>query len=138
VARQPSDQPTDGELEILQLLWSQGPSPLAAICEGLRRRRPVATTTVSTMLKLMAEKGQVKRSKETRGALWSARRSRRVTSRGLLHRFMDRAFGGSPSRMVAHLLEDGQLDDEERQQILRLLAEHGKDGDDEPAGRQQP
>lgn len=137
MARPANDQPTDGELEILQLLWERGPSPLAEVCKGLRRRRPVATTTVSTMLKLMDEKGLVKRSKETRGALWSARRSRKVTSRGLLRRFLDRAFGGSPSRLVTHLLQDGQLDAEERRQILRLLADHDGRDDERPGGRRR-
>jgi len=134
MARPANDQPTDGELEILQLLWEQGPSPLGAICEGLRRRRPVATTTVSTMLMLMDGKGLVKRSKATRGALWSARRTQRVTSRGLLRRFLDRAFGGSPAKLVTHLLEDGQLDEEERRAILRLLADHERDDDQRSDG----
>ena len=48
--RPPSTHPTDGELEILRVLWENGTSSLGAICETLRREREVAATTVATML----------------------------------------------------------------------------------------
>lgn len=132
MARPRSDQPTDGELEILQLLWDLGPAPLGALCEALRQRRPVATTTVSTMLRIMLDKGLVERSQQARGALWSAARSREDTSRGLVSRLLDRAFGGSARQLVTHLIEDGELSEAERQEILRLLAERDGAADDEP------
>lgn len=55
MARPASAQPTDGELEILNVLWERGPSGLKPVCDGLRQARPVATTTVATMLKLMQD-----------------------------------------------------------------------------------
>ena len=67
MARPPSAQPTEGELEILKVLWEQGPSGLSAVCAGLRKGRPVATTTVATMLKLMQEKGLVDRGEAPAG-----------------------------------------------------------------------
>ena len=62
MARPPSTQPTDGELEILNILWDAGPLDLGAVRTALKRKRPVAPTTVATMLKLMRQKGLVERS----------------------------------------------------------------------------
>ena len=91
MARPASTQPTEGELEILKVLWEQGPSGLKQVCDGLRRGRPVATTTVATMLKLMQEKGLVERGEgeSARGSVYSARVSREAASTGLVRRLMD-------------------------------------------------
>ena len=67
MARPPSQHPTDGELEILRTLWDRGPSSLSEICESLREGREVATTTVATMLRVMVDKGLVKRKPARRG-----------------------------------------------------------------------
>ena len=92
MARKKSDQPTDAEIEILRLLWEYGPSPLGKVCEGLRRVRPVATTTVATVLKIMLDKGLVKRA-QTGGAYhWRACKSRESTAGGMLTRLMERVF----------------------------------------------
>ena len=61
MARPPSKEPTDGELEILKVLWEIGPAGLGQIHGALEQRREVATTTVATMLKLMLGKKLVKR-----------------------------------------------------------------------------
>jgi BlaI family penicillinase repressor len=125
MARPPSTQPTDGELEILKVLWEHGPSPLKRVCEGLRRGRPVATTTVATMLKLMLDKGLVERGEGEagRGSVYSARVSREAASAGLVRRLVDLVFDGSARRLVAHMLENEKLGDRDRAEIRRLLDE---------------
>ncbi len=121
MARPKSRQPTDGELEILKILWDAGPCELGRICSGLRRERPVATTTVATMLNVMLGKSLVRRSRTPRGYLWSARVGREATTGRLVERLLDRAFDGSARLLVAHLVESRKLTKEERDEILALL-----------------
>ena len=123
MARPARSQPTDGELEILKALWEQGPSELKQVCAALRRGRPVATTTVATMLKLMQEKGLVDRDESARSSVWSARVSRAATSSSLLRRLMDLVFDGSAQRLFAHMIETENLSPQERAEIRRMLAE---------------
>jgi predicted transcriptional regulator len=121
MARPKSTQPTDGELEILKLLWQAGPCTLGRICADLRRNRPVATTTVATMLTVMLGKGLVIRSRSRRGYLWSAKVGREATTRRLVDRLLDRAFDGSAWLLVAHLVDSKKLSIKDRQQVLELL-----------------
>ena len=121
MARPRSEQPTDGELEILNLLWSDGPSELGGVWERLGERRAVAKTTVATMLGVMLEKGLVRRRQGARGYVWSARMSARRAQRGLLQKLVDAAFDGSARKLVAHMIEDGRLSEQERAEIRRLL-----------------
>jgi BlaI family penicillinase repressor len=72
MARTPSAQPTDGKLEILNVLGSAGRADLGAIRAISQQKRPVATTTIATMLKLMRDKGLVDRADGPRGYVWSA------------------------------------------------------------------
>jgi len=123
MARTPSTQPTDGELEILNVLWSAGRSDLGTIRTAVQQRRPVAGTTVATMLKLMRDKGLVDRAQGPRGYVWSARITRNAARAGLIGRLVALAFEGSARGLVAHMLEAGKLSAQDRQEIRRLLDE---------------
>jgi BlaI family penicillinase repressor len=121
MARPASAQPTDGELEILKVLWPSGPVPLGQVCATLRRQRPVAPTTVATMLQVMLGKGLVKRTRGPRGFLWSAKVSQEAAASRLLGKVLDHVFDGSAQRLVVHLLDEGKLSARDRQEIRRLL-----------------
>ncbi len=117
-----NEYPTDGELEILHVLWSAGPSALSALCEAIRVNRDVAATTVATMLRVMSDKGLVKRTGSGRGATWVATVSQQKTERGMVRKLVDRVFDGAADRVVAHLVEGGQLTDAQLAELRRLLA----------------
>jgi predicted transcriptional regulator len=123
MARTPGTQPTDGELEILNVLWSAGRADLGTIRAALQQNRPVATTTIATMLKLMRDKGLVDRADGLRGYVWSAKITRKAARAGLIGRLIDRAFEGSARGLVAHMLEVGKLSARDRKEIRRLLDE---------------
>lgn len=121
MARPASKEPTDVELEILKVLWSRGGLELGGICTALRESREVATTTVATMLKIMLEKGLVKRSKGKRGYRWTPRADREATVGGMVRGLLDRVFEGSAQHLVAHMLEGGELSDADRDALRRML-----------------
>lgn len=123
MARPASKEPTDVELEILKVLWSRGALELGGICTALRESREVATTTVATMLKIMLEKGLVKRSKGKRGYRWSPRADREATVGGMVRGLLDRVFEGSAQHLVAHMLEGGELGPQDRDALRRMLDE---------------
>src|SRR3954463_2430181 len=96
--RPPSPHPTDGELEILRVLWEHGASPLGTICESLRREREVATTTVATMLRVMLDKGLVRRKLPARGQQWSPAITQTAAAKSMVGKLVDGVFDGSASR----------------------------------------
>jgi predicted transcriptional regulator len=133
--RPPTPHPTDGELEILRVLWSQGPSSLSTICEALRTERDVATTTVATMLRVMQEKGLVKRAtapraaapraarnaSPQRGALWSAAVTHKSAAKRMVGKLVDHLFDGAADRLVAHMIEGGQLTTKQLAELRELI-----------------
>jgi BlaI family transcriptional regulator, penicillinase repressor len=126
MARSPSTHPTDGELELLQILWQAGPCSLGQICAALRLRRPIATTTVATILKVMLDKRLVHRKNTPQGYLWSAKTTRNGAASGMIRKLVDLVFDGSAQRLVAHLLESGELDDQQRRELRKMIGEADK------------
>lgn len=127
MARPASTHPTDGELEILRVLWGRGPSSLGEICEALRRRRDVATTTVATMLRVMLDKRLVRRraapkgSRRAAGYQWSAAVTQTAAARSMVGKLVDGVFDGSAGRLVTHLVEAGQLSTKELAELRNLI-----------------
>jgi predicted transcriptional regulator len=119
--RPPSIHPTDGELEILHVLWSTGPASLSAVCEELRKDRDVAATTVATMLRVMSDKELVRRTGSGRGATWAAAVSQQKTERGMVRKLVERVFDGAADRLAAHLVEGGQLTPDQLTELRRLI-----------------
>jgi BlaI family transcriptional regulator, penicillinase repressor len=119
--RPPTPHPTDGELEILRVLWSQGSSSLSTVCEELRREREVATTTVASMLKIMLDKGLVKRTGAARGATWSAAVTHKSAAKRMVNKLVDHLFDGAADRLVAHMIEGGQLSKQQLSELQTLM-----------------
>src|SRR3954466_5958972 len=119
--RPPSPHRTDGELEILRVLWERGTAPLGAICEALRREREIATTTVATILRVMLDKALVRRKPVTRGHQWSAAVTQNATARSMVGKLLDGVFDGSASRHAVHLVQAGQLSANELTELRKLI-----------------
>ena len=126
MARPASLHPTDGELEILRVLWDRGPATLSEICDTLRRERDVATTTVATMLRVMIDKRLVRRKRAGRGHQWSAAVSHAAAARSMVGKLLDGVFDGSAQRLVAHLVEGGKLSDKELAELRTLIDSNSK------------
>lgn len=122
--RPANPHPTDGELEILQILWNEGPSPLSKICGQLRRSRQVATTTVATMLRIMLDKRLVSRKKTARGYMWQPVVTRDKAAKGMVAKLVENVFDGSAHRLATHLVEAGGLDDEQLKSLQKLIRQH--------------
>jgi predicted transcriptional regulator len=122
MARPASQHPTDGELEILRVLWEHKSATLGQVCQALRADRDVATTTVATMLGVMLDKGLVRRKKTARGNQWSAAVTHAAAAKGMVGKLVDGVFDGSASRLVTHLVEGGKLSLDELADLRTLLA----------------
>lgn len=126
MARHASKQPTERELKLLQVLWDLGPSRLCEIAARVNEEETIALTTVATMLKLMEGKRLVKRGGTKGQVFWSAIVTHEETKSNFLKSLADTLFDGSSKLLVSHLLEQGKLSNEERDEIAALLKQPDK------------
>jgi predicted transcriptional regulator len=124
MARPRRATPTEGELEILHVLWESGPATVREVLEALRQDRPRAYTSVMTLLNVMVDKGLVVREPRGRAFVYRARKPREQTLGKLVSDLLRRAFQGSASSLVAHMLDQTKPSSEELAAIERLIASY--------------
>jgi len=114
-------RPTDAELAILRVLWDRGPSTVREVHEALRDSQDSGYTTVLKLLQIMTEKGLVDRDASQRAHVYVSRLGEHRTQRQLLRDLVDRAFGGSPAKLVLQALSASKASPQEMKEIRRLL-----------------
>ena len=119
-------RPTDGELEILAVLWQRGPSTVRDVHEAVARRKPTQYTTVLKLLQIMAEKRLVRRDERQRAHVYQAFHPREWTQRQLAGDLIQRAFGGSAKSLILGALSARKASPEELAEIRGLIEEYEK------------
>ncbi len=126
--RPKEEHPTAGELEILKVLWERGPCTVRQVMDVLNQTRPRAYTSVMSLLNVMSEKRLLVREPQGRAFVYRPRMERAKTLRRLVGDLLSRAFEGSTSQLVLHLLDQSRPSDEELEAIRRAIAEYQKQG----------
>ncbi len=121
MSRPSSRYPTELELEILKILWQESPLSVSAVRERLIDFRQLAHTSVMTMMGIMFQKGYLNRSKEGRGYLYSAAVTEDETTSGIMDDIVDRVFSGSPKAAMLNLLDVGDIDDAELDELRKMI-----------------
>lgn len=116
-------RPTQGELEILSVLWQRGPSTVREAQEALSDTRTSGYTTVLKLLQIMSDKGLVTRDETQRTHVYSAAVPQDQTQRQLVTDLLDRAFDGSAMELVMHALASQKTSAAEIARIRQLLDE---------------
>src|SRR5215213_4941687 len=114
-------RPTDTELAILRVLWERGASTVRQVHESLSPERPTAYTTALKMLQIMTEKGLVRRDETDRTHVYQARLTEEQTQRQLVRDLLDRAFGGSATKLVMQALAARRATSDELTEIRKLI-----------------
>ena len=114
-----------GEMEMLQMLWRQGPVALSDAQTGLGRA--IGYTTVQTRLNRLVDKGLVTRTTD-RPARYAAAVAPEEVSAGHLDLLLERVSQGSVVPLVAHLVRDRALSSTEIAELKQLIAEAERQG----------
>ena len=105
--RTKAEQLTPLELEIMHVLWEEGPANVQTVQQKLKR--PLAYTTVQTMLNILHRKAKVKRTLKDRAYFYKPVVSRTHVTRQHIGDIIDRLFGGSAESLVMSLVETNHL-----------------------------
>lgn len=116
-------RPTAAELEILRVLWRNGPSTVSQVQPALARGHRVTYTTVLKFLQIMLEKGLVKRDESTRPHVFRAAVPEAQVKRRLVRDLLDQVFDGSAMGLVVQALSATRSTPEELRQLRALLDE---------------
>ena len=116
-------QPSPGELELLNVLWENGPLTVKQLHEQVSQTQSVkkSLTTTLKLIQIMEQKGLVKREGEGRPYLFHPVLAEQETQKRLLKDIMVRGFQGSAKNLVLCAIEATGISQKELGEIRALL-----------------
>lgn len=112
---------TPTELEMMNVIWRLGPCSVHQVQEALLPERELAYTSVSTIVRILEQKGYVTSSKEGRGHLYSATITKEAYQAASLDHLLSNVFDGAPALLVQRLLDSKKLTEQEIEHIRAAL-----------------
>jgi predicted transcriptional regulator len=125
--RTPHPTLTPQELAIMKEVWRLETATVRDVYEALRERRTIAYTTVMTMMKILEDKGYLKKTQGDRAYIYRPARPRQQVVGAMVRDFVDRVFDGAAGGLLLHLARDGRFSKSEREHIARLMRDADND-----------
>ena len=118
------------ELEIMDVVWELGDCTSAQVIAAFSERRPLAPTTIRTVLANLRRKGYVKPIPTIeRGYKLRPTVRRQTVARRSMRQLLESLFANSPQQAVACLIDDADLTDAELDELRRLIEARQQKGD---------
>jgi predicted transcriptional regulator len=115
-------KPTEGELELLSILWARGQATVRDVFVAVNEHRPVVYTGVQKLMQIMLEKGLVSRDVTDRAHVYRAAVAKEETELRFMRELSNRFFAGSAGQLALRALEMEQASEEELSEIRKLIA----------------
>jgi predicted transcriptional regulator len=126
--RKPHPTLTPQELAIMKVVWRKDEATVRDVHEALNESRPVAYTTVMTMMRILEGKGYLTKATEEKAHVYRPAEPRQQVIGGMVRDFLDRVFDGASDALLVHLARDNKLTAKQKKIIRQLLDE--KDGEE--------
>ena len=107
----------------MKVVWRLENATVREVYEALRPKRPVAYTTVMTMMRILEEKGYLRKARVDRAHVYRPARPRGEVIGAMVRDFVDRVFDGAPDRLLLHLAKDARLTAKQRRLVEQLIEE---------------
>ncbi len=117
----PPNTLTDLELQIMKIVWDRDASTVRDVYEALCQSRKIAYTTVMTMMRILEQKGHLKKSSRERAHVYRPTKPKQKIVGAMVRDFLDRVFNGSAEPLLVHLVEEGELSKENLQKVSKML-----------------
>jgi len=115
------NKPTEGELEILKVLWNNNKASVRTVHETLLKVKDCGYTTTLKLMPIMFEKGLVSRDDSNKIHIYTANVTREKTQKQFLNKMIDSLFAGSSTNLVLQALGNHKASNEELEKIQVLL-----------------
>jgi predicted transcriptional regulator len=129
--RQPSKTFTDKELEIMRVIWERGEATAKEIQEALHGERHY--NSVLTIIRVLERKGHLTHRAEGKAHIYRAKAKPEKAQGRVLSHLIEQLFGGSAAAMVLHLVETGDLTEEDLREVREQMAARSQTGKTEAA-----
>lgn len=109
------------QLAVLHVLWEEGEATTHDVWSRVSAQRPLALTTIATILSRLERKKVLEHRREGRQYVYWATVSRHDVRRSKIRDLVETLFDGNPAELVGHVVEADGIDEDGIQRLLMLL-----------------
>jgi len=113
--------PTEKELEILQIIWENGPSTVRFVNDQFQKEGDVGYTTTLKLMQIMTKKGILKRDTTDKNHIYHAVVQKKKMQNVLTQKFINKVFKGSASQLVLQVLGNSGATEKEIEEVKQYI-----------------
>jgi predicted transcriptional regulator len=112
---------TRQELQIMKVVWELGNATVKEVCDTMSQKKPVAYTTILTLMGILEEKGALNHTRAGRAFVYRPVLSRQQATRNQVRDVINRFFGGRPDALVEDILENETIAADKMDAVKNLV-----------------
>jgi predicted transcriptional regulator len=116
---------TRQELQIMKVVWELGNATVKEVCDIMSQTKPVAYTTILTLMGILEEKGALNHTRAGRAFVYTPVLSRQQATRNQVRDVINRFFDGRPTALIEDIIENEAIS-ADKMDVVRSLAESKK------------
>lgn len=117
---------TETELELMNIIWKLEQATVAEVMAHLPKDRELAYTSVSTIMRILEQKGVLRARKEGRGHMYIPILQKSDYESKTVKHVVERVFDGTPVNLVRQLLDSVHLDEGDLKELKKLIDRAGE------------
>ncbi len=126
MSKQPMDRLGKLQRAVMEVVWELGEATVRQVWERLSPGKEVSYTTILAAMQRLEGSGWLRHRAEGKSNIYLPTRTREQAGASSVRAFVQGMFGGSALLMFRHLVEEGELNDKELQELQRLIEEKRK------------
>ena len=107
----------------MKVIWQLETATVRDVYEKVLESRQIAYTTVMTMMKILEDKGYLKKTVVERAHVYKPAKPQQQVMGAMVRDFLDRVFDGASGSLLLHLAKDNKLTDKQRRLLKQLIKE---------------
>lgn len=111
----------DLQAEVMEIVWNCGEASVADVHNIISQRRSITYTTALAAMQKLEKNGWLVHRRDGRAHVYRAKRDRQKAGASVLKDLLRQAFGGDPSLLVSHLIDQQAMSEEELAELRRLI-----------------
>lgn len=118
-----------GELQraVIEVVWELGEASVRQVWKRLCRKKELAYTTVLTSMQRLERAGWLKHRVEGKKNVYLPTRTRAQAGAKSVRKFVQGMFNGNALLLFRQLVEEGELSDQELQELQKLINKKRKE-----------
>ena len=127
MSKQPMDRLGKLQRAVVEVVWDMGEATVRQVWERLCPDKEVSYTTILAALQRLEKSGWLRHRAEGKSNIYLPTRTREQAGASSVRTFVQGMFGGSALLMFRHLVEEGELSDQELQELQKLIDKRRKE-----------